>query len=99
MKVHDVFHVDLLMPYKEMEQYGMPYTWPPPVIDQGEEEYKIESITLDRRFGRNQKKQYLIHWKGYPSSNDSWVDQEDLHAPEILQEYLATSTKAGRMNV
>ena len=26
MKVHDVFHVDLLMPYKEMEQYGMPYT-------------------------------------------------------------------------
>ncbi len=99
MKVHDVFHVDLLMPYKEMEQYGMPYTQPPPVIDQGEEEYKIKSITSDRRFGRNWKKQYLIHWKGYPSSDDSWVNHEDLYAPEILQEYLLHSTKAGQTNV
>ncbi len=33
MKVYDVFHINLLMPYKEMEQYGMPYTQPPPVID------------------------------------------------------------------
>ncbi len=71
MKIHDVFHVDLLMPYKETEQYGTPYTRPPPVIDQGEEEYGIEAIISDRSFGRNQKKQYLIHWKGYPSSDDS----------------------------
>ena len=26
MKAHDVFHINLLMPYKETEQYGMPYT-------------------------------------------------------------------------
>ncbi len=26
MKVHNIFHTDLLMPYKETEQYGMPYT-------------------------------------------------------------------------
>ncbi len=26
MKIHDVFHIDLLMPYKETEQYGTPYT-------------------------------------------------------------------------
>ena len=26
MKIHDVFHIDLLMPYKEMEAYGTPYT-------------------------------------------------------------------------
>ncbi len=99
MKVHNVFHVDLLMPYKETEQYGTPYTRPPPIIDQDEEEYKIESITSDRRFGRNRKKQYLVHWKGYPLSDDSWVDHENLHAPEILQEYLSNSTKAGQMNV
>ncbi len=99
MKIHNVFHIDLLMPYKEMEQYGMPYTWPPPVIDQGEEEYEIKLIISDRRFGRNWKKQYLIHWKGYPSSKDSWVNHEDLHAPEILQEYLVHSARAGWTNV
>ncbi len=99
MKIHNIFHIDLLMPYKETEQYGMPYTRPPPVIDQGEEEYEIESIISDKSSGRNWKKQYLIHWKGYPSSNDSWVDHEDLHAPEILQEYLLHSTEAGRTNI
>ena len=26
MKIHKVFHVDLLLPYKEMEAYGTPFT-------------------------------------------------------------------------
>jgi len=26
MKIHNVFHMDLLLPYKEMEQYGTPFT-------------------------------------------------------------------------
>jgi len=26
MKIHNVFHTDLLLPCKEMEQYGMPFT-------------------------------------------------------------------------
>jgi len=26
MKIHNVFHTDLLLLYKEMEQYGMPFT-------------------------------------------------------------------------
>ena len=26
MKIHNVFHIDLLMPYKEMEAYGRPFT-------------------------------------------------------------------------
>jgi hypothetical protein len=51
MKVHNVFHMDLLMPYKEMEAYGMPYTWPPPMIEEGEEEYEIESIIRTKRQG------------------------------------------------
>ena len=26
MKIHDVFHIDLLMPYRETEAYDTPYT-------------------------------------------------------------------------
>ena len=33
MKIHDVFHIDLLTPYKEMEAYGTLFIWPPPVIE------------------------------------------------------------------
>jgi hypothetical protein len=44
MKIHDVFHIDLLMPHKEMEEYRRPYTCPLPVLETGEQEYKIEVI-------------------------------------------------------
>jgi hypothetical protein len=44
MKIHDVFHIDLLLPYKETEAYGPAYTRPPPDLIEGEEEYEIESI-------------------------------------------------------
>jgi hypothetical protein len=37
MKIHDIFHVDLLSPYKVMEGYGEPYMCPPPVIEEEEE--------------------------------------------------------------
>ena len=26
MKIHNMFHTDLLLSYKETEQYGMPFT-------------------------------------------------------------------------
>jgi hypothetical protein len=38
MRTHNVLHVDLLLPYRETEAYGTPFTRPPPAIDQGEED-------------------------------------------------------------
>jgi len=96
MKIHNVFHMDLLLPYKETEQYGTPYTRPPPIIN-SEEEYEIENILDARRFGRKRKLQYLVHWKGYPHSDDQWIDHGDLNAPDLLADfYLSDSATAGR---
>jgi hypothetical protein len=55
MKIHDVFHINLLSPYKEMEAYGTPYMRPPPDIKEGEEEYKVEANLDMRRFGQWKK--------------------------------------------
>ena len=44
IKVYNVFHIDLLTPYKEMEEYRQAYMRPPPIIVQSEEEYEVESI-------------------------------------------------------
>jgi hypothetical protein len=95
MKIYDVFHIDLLLSYKEMEAYGPSYMRPPSDLIKGEEEYKIKLIRDARRFRRGKNFQYLVHWKVYPSSNDSWVDHKDLHAPELLKEYYSTSAPAG----
>ena len=97
MKIHNVFHVDLLLSYKEMEAYGQQVSRPPPIIEDGEEEYEIESIIKARRTGRGcGKLQYLIHWKGYSYIDNSWVDHKDLHAPDLLKEfYLQNPAVAG----
>ena len=96
MRIHNVFHGDLLLPYKETEAYGQPFTRPAPDLIDGEEEYKVESIKDMRKRGR--KIQYLMHWKGYPSADDSWVDHKDLNAPDLLSEFYLSPT-GGRQNV
>ena len=95
MKIHDVFHVDLLLPYKETEAYGTPFTRPPPIID-SEEEYEIEAILDSRRKGRGRQLQYLVHWKGYPHLDDSWIAHKDLHAPKLLEDFLLSNSAVAR---
>jgi Chromo (CHRromatin Organisation MOdifier) domain/Integrase p58, C-terminal domain len=91
MKIHDVFHVDRLIPYTETEAYGETYPQPPPELIDGEEEYEVESIITHRNKGRTRKKQFLVKWLGYPASENSWVDEKDLHTPELLEEYRLAS--------
>jgi hypothetical protein len=87
MKIHDVFHIDLLFPYKAMEAYGEPYTCPPPITEEDEEQYEIDAILNMRRYSRKKTLQYLVHWKGYPHANNSWVNHRELHAPDLLKEF------------
>jgi hypothetical protein len=43
-KIHNVFHTNLLTPYKETELHGPNFTQPPPDLIEGEEEFKVEKI-------------------------------------------------------
>ena len=83
-KMHNVFHIDLLILYVETQAYGQSYLQPPPDIIDGKEEYEVEEIVSDRKTGCSHKQQYLVRWKGYPASENSWVDAVDLNAPELL---------------
>jgi chromodomain-containing protein/p58 integrase-like protein len=93
IKVHDVFHIDLLTPYKEMEEYGQAYTRPPPITVQSEEEYEVESILQAQHKTPGDSLKYKVHWKGYPSADDLWVPHEDLHSPDLLKEFYAQGGK------
>ena len=53
---------------------------------EGEEEYEVKKILDSRQFGRRQKLQYLVKWKGYPDSENQWVDKDDVFADEVVVE-------------
>jgi hypothetical protein len=86
-KIHNVFHVDLLTPYIETDFHGPNYMRPPPDLIDGEEEYEVESILKSRRYGRGRKVQYLVKWKGYTDLDNEWVNWDDMHADEALEEF------------
>ena len=103
MRIHNVFHIDLLMPFKATKEYSPAYPRPPPELIEDEEEYEVEAIRDVRRTGRSKQLQYLVHWKGYPNSDDSWVNHNDLHAPKLLKQFYNDSdqndTAAARQKV
>ena len=73
--IHDVFHIKLLTPYQETNLHGSNYSRPAPDLVDNKEEYEIERILDSRQFRRGCKKQYLVKWKGYPDSDNEWVDR------------------------
>ncbi len=85
--IHDVFHIDLLTPYRETDLHGSNYSRPAPDLVDNEEEYEVKKILDSRQFSRRHKKQYLIKWKGYPDSDNEWVDKQNVHAPEAIREF------------
>ena len=48
MKIHDVFHVNLLIPYHKTDAYGPSPPQPPTILVDGEEKYEVEEIIDDR---------------------------------------------------
>ena len=85
-KIHPVFHATLLSPYKENDIYGNNFTHPPPDLINGQEEYEVEAILSHKWLGRGYS--YLIKWKGYPSSDNSWEPEQNVvNAPKILSLY------------
>ncbi|TFY63254.1 hypothetical protein EVJ58_g3352, partial [Rhodofomes roseus] len=86
LKVHPVFHVDRLSPYKGNDVNGLLPQPPEPVVIDGEEEYEVETI-LDSRFFRRQL-QYLVQWKGYGAGDNSWEPAKNLeHAQKEVAEF------------
>ena len=83
-RIHDTFHASLLSPYHKTTTHGPNYSRPPPDIVDGEEEQEIEGILGHRRVGQTERLQYLIKWKGFPDSDNEWVDPAHMHAPDLV---------------
>ena len=85
--IHNMFHASLLSPYQETAANGPNFSRPPPDLIDGEEEYKVERIVNHRRHGWARRLQYLIKWKGYPESDNTWEPANQVHASELIKLY------------
>ena len=90
-RLHDVFHVSLLAPYRDNGRVK-----PPPIpldVDEDGEWYEVEAI-LDRREvrygGRKNKRtgrksrerikvEYCVKWLGYSAEHNTWEPEENLN--------------------
>jgi hypothetical protein len=97
LKVHPVFHVSMLRPYKDptsIENHEAPPPPPPAITIDDHPEYEVESI-LDHRSHRHHI-QYLVKWRGYPDHDASWEPEENLaNARKILRAYKASRSMPG----
>jgi hypothetical protein len=58
----------------------------PVVMQDGEEEFKVESIISHRRQRGNS--QYLVKWLGWPLSESTWEDKKQLtHCDSALKNF------------
>ena len=83
MKIHPVFHIMYLEPVDN----NIPLETNPPRIESDNQEikYKVEAI-LDQQEVDGQPR-YLIKWRGYPYSNNTWEPENNLNCPTILSDF------------
>lgn len=55
--------------------------------DYEEESYEVERI-LDHKVDWKGNRSFLLKWKGFPHSENTWVKEDDLHCDELLNSYL-----------
>jgi hypothetical protein len=89
-KVHPVFHVSLLEPASPNTPIATTFNYEP----EEENEYEVEHIL------KHKDNQYLVKWKGYPESENTWEPKKNLlpNCWKMIQEFQAThtTTKKGR---
>ena len=82
-RLHPVFNVVKLLRAPDDPIAGRrPNPPPDPEIVDGEPEYKVKAILDSRRYYN--RFQFLVKWKGYGHEENSWTDENDVKALDLV---------------
>ena len=92
MRVHNVFHVSSIKPWRDPSSHfparTVP-TEPPPEIIADHEEFEVEEILDYKTTHHGTRFKFLIRWKGYGREHDQWESPTNLTGcRELLQGFL-----------
>ena len=91
-KIHNVFHATLLTHYKETALNGGHYQEPTLELINGQLEWEVERILRVRR--RHNQLQYLVRWKGFSNTHNSWEPINHLHTDQLIQDFYKSHPSA-----
>ncbi|KAF5294597.1 hypothetical protein FQA39_LY13356 [Lamprigera yunnana] len=60
---------------------------------ESDDEFEVDRI-LDVYFKKNGKTEFLVSWKGYPTSEDSWEPEENLDCVDLIEKFMNKVQKA-----
>jgi hypothetical protein len=93
---HRVVNVARLKPFvaqpAEFVTRPQPPLRPPPAVsdDNGQEEWRVESIVGDRYNRRRKRQEYCVKWFGYDDSECTWEPIENLFDNQQFLDYIET---------
>jgi hypothetical protein len=89
-KIHPVFHISLLEPAPKNAKIAENVE----INDDTEQEYEVEQILNDKRVSG--KPYYLVKWKGYGTSENTWEPIENLtNCAALIRQYSRTQKANG----
>ncbi|XP_011310703.1 heterochromatin protein 1 [Fopius arisanus] len=56
-------------------------------------EYEVERI-IDVYFKKNGKREFLIRWKGFKPSEDTWEPEDNLNCPDLIKKFMVKVEEA-----
>lgn len=98
LKIHPVFHVSLLQPWRVDEvfpEHRSAQTRPPPVTAEGD--FLVERLLdkRERKYGRGKRVEYLVRWLGYGPEEDLWEPVHNIDS-DLIADYEASHHAAGQ---